>query len=408
MQIENEEKQPLAPAADPTNSHPLHPVSLVQGNENDDPDEIFLNAVAEIDTQPLIKVKKPLVIQFTDILQLFFCSSLIVCAVIGILYQAITYPHTLVVLFTQARPAQITTTLDVPTRTLAPVTLTRSLTVPTTGHGHQDATQATGTVVFYNGSATPQYVPSGSVFTGNDGVKITTVQSITVPAANLPAIGSMLVQAVALRPGSQGNIAAFDVNSALSPVLKGRNETPFTNGKDARDFHAVAQTDLDRETAQVTHTLFTAFQTAFPVRPGEQAQPTTCHTTTTADHALGQEALTVTVKMVKTCSAVAYNSQQLESLATRAFTRTKPAASYHLVGSVQTTLQSVSPLSVAMSGKWAYTFSPDYQQRLAQQIQGDTPAKARASLLKTGVISYASVPETLPPAMYITFLVLVG
>jgi hypothetical protein len=66
------------------------------------------------------------------------------------------------------------------------------------------------------------------------------------------------------------------------------------------------------------------------------------------------------------------------------------------------------PLFVVISGKWAYTFSPDYEQLLAQQIQGDTPAKARASLLKTGVISYASVPETLPPAMYINFLVLVG
>ena len=152
-----------------------------------------------------------------------------------------------------------------------------------------------------------------------------------------------------------------------------------------------------------------AFQTAFTLRPGEQVQPTNCHTITTANHKVGDEAQSVTLTGVKTCSAVAYNSQQLESQATAAFTHTKPAANYHLVGSVQTTVQSVSPVFVTIRGKWAYTFSPDYEQLLAQQIAGDTPAQARKALLGTGIIAYASIPNTLPPAaMYINFLVLVA
>src|SRR5713101_6114157 len=165
--------------ADP-NSQPLIPIVQVDETD-DDPDEIFLNAVAEIDTQPLVKKGKPIVIHFIDIVQLFFCSSLILCGMAGMVWQAITYPHTLVILYTVEKPASITTTLDIPTRTLAPVTLTRSLTAPTTGTGHQDARAATGRLTFYNGSANPQYVPVGSVFTGNDGVKVTTEQSIMDP-----------------------------------------------------------------------------------------------------------------------------------------------------------------------------------------------------------------------------------
>src|SRR5258708_36853159 len=39
-------------------------------------------------------------------------------------------------------------------RLLPPTTLSQEKTVPTTGHGHQDARAATGTVTFYNGSNT--------------------------------------------------------------------------------------------------------------------------------------------------------------------------------------------------------------------------------------------------------------
>jgi hypothetical protein len=116
----------------------------------------------------------------------------------------------------------------------------------------------------------------------------------------------------------------------------------------------------------------------------------------------------VTVRTSKTCSAVAYSQDELTREATAAFTQTKPAANYHIVGSVQTTLHSVSPVSVTISGKWAYTFSPDYEQLLAQSIAGDSPAKARKVLLRTGVISYVSIPSTLPPALYINFVVLEG
>ena len=61
-------------------------------------------------------------------------------------------------------------------RLLNPITISQSQTTPTTGKGHQDARAATGTVTFYNGLFTQQFVASGTVYTGNDGVEIVTTR----------------------------------------------------------------------------------------------------------------------------------------------------------------------------------------------------------------------------------------
>src|ERR1051326_6928166 len=64
----------------------------------------------------------------------------------------------------------------------SPTPRCQSETVPATGHGHQDARAATGTLTFYNGLATVQQVPAGAVLTGNDGVQVVVDQSVFVPA----------------------------------------------------------------------------------------------------------------------------------------------------------------------------------------------------------------------------------
>ncbi len=232
---EQEQEQAFLPA-DPT-SQPLQPIP--QGD--DDPDEIFLNAVAEIDTQPLVTVRKPLVIHFIDVLQVFFCGCLILGSLAGIIWQAITYPHTLVILYAKEKPANLTTTLDIPTRTLAPITLTREATSPTTGKGHQDAQAAVGTLTFYNGLFTSQTVPIGTVLTGSDSLQVSTDQSVAIPAANPPQEGEATVNATTIRTGSISNIHSYDINTAFSSSLFVKNLQTFTGGRDARDFQAVAQ-----------------------------------------------------------------------------------------------------------------------------------------------------------------------
>jgi hypothetical protein len=404
---EHEDQQSAVAPADPQ-SQPLPPPALVQQVESDDPEQIFLRAVAEIDTQPLTLPRKRVKLFWQTVLELLVCLE-IVGSLVGLVYGILTYPHTLVILYATESSASLTATLAVLTRPLAPVTLSRSATAPTTGHGHQEARAASGILTFYNGTFAPQAIPVGTVVTGADGVKVATLAALTVPAAQPPQFATASVAAVALTAGNSTNIAAGDIDTALSSALLAKNLSAFTGGRDARSYQAVASHDLILLTSTVNDTLAQAFPTAFPLQPGEQVLPTQCHSTTTANPAVNAEATSVTVTMVKTCSAVAYDRQQVAQQATAAFSSTRPAASYHTVGRVQTTVQRVSPFSVTISGRWVYTFSPDYEQVLAEHIAGDSPAKAQAYLLKTGVISYATIPSPLPPdAMYINFVVLVG
>jgi len=154
---------------------------------------------------------------------------------------------------------EFTTTIPLQTRQLAPVTLTRAVTKPTTGKGHQDARPATGSLTLYNGLFTPQPIPSGTVFTSSDGIKVVTDASVTVPAsnptANPPQLGYATVPANAVVAGSSGNIAAYDINATVVNGVSVKNTSPFAHGQDARDFQAVVQRDLDSLTAQVQQQL---------------------------------------------------------------------------------------------------------------------------------------------------------
>lgn len=399
----------LVPVSKDKDSEPLTPVSIVQVSANGgDPDEIFLNAIAEIDTQPLIKPKREGTLTIGEILEVCLLVSVLCFSFMGIVWQCITYPHTLVILFASEKPAQITTTLDLPTRPLAAITVTRSQTVQTTGHGHLDETQAAGVLTFYNASFSSQTIQAGSVFTSANGIQILTNETVTVPANNPPQDGIASVASHTQTTGSIGNIQAFAINGQVSSSLYVKNLSAFTGGRNARDFQAVAQRDLDSLTTSTTQTVNQAVPPAFILQVGEAVHVTNCTTKASADHAAGAEAQTVTVTTSATCQGIAYSRVKLSKEATAAFTQTRPEVNYHIVGSAQTTLQTVTPFVVTIHGTWIYTFSTAYEQHLAEQIQGDSPDKARASLLKTGVIAQASIPSTLPPAEYINFLVLAG
>jgi hypothetical protein len=326
----------------------------------------------------------------------------------GIVWQVITYPKTLVILYAVEKPASLTTTLDIPTRPLAPVTLTRSATIPTTGHGHQDARAASGTLTFYNGNASPQTIAIGTVLTGADGIHVSIDQSVTIPAANPPYLGQATITATTLQVGSASNMHADDLNGTVASSVFVKNLAVFTGGRDERTYQAVAKSDIDSLTSTLQATIAQEIPQAFLVAPDEGVYPIQCVSTVTPDHRSGDEASTVTVHVASTCQGRAYNSQELTRQATAAFSQTRPAPHYHLIGGVQTTLHGVSPLAVTINGTWVYTFSTEYEQDLAQHIQGDAPAQASRYLLRTGVISRASVPSTLPASMYIEFLVLEG
>src|SRR5260370_35371702 len=89
-----------------------------------------------------------------------------------------------VTLAARSQQVSLTGTLQLG-RVLNPITLSQSQTVPTTGHGHQDAKQATGYITFYNGQLTSVFIPAATTLTGNNRVHIITAPDPKLQTATL-------------------------------------------------------------------------------------------------------------------------------------------------------------------------------------------------------------------------------
>jgi hypothetical protein len=411
--------------APPQAGHPAVPLSTAlpspgEGEEDtsyphltpEEAEAIFLVAVSEIPTQPLLgaspQQQRAATRYLLLVMLLLFCS-MIGGAVLGI----VTYPNVTIDLVPVSKRVTLTAQLaHLPTRTLAPVTLTGTLSQPTTGHGHQEATKARGVLTFYNGRFSPQTITRGSVLTASDGIKVATDQTVSIPATSPQQVGIASVAAHALEAGSSGNLAALAINVAISGDLLAKNLAAFSGGNNARDYPAVAKADIATLTAALEHALAERIVQAFALAPGEAVTPTHCTFVETTDHALGQEAAALTETARYTCMGVAYGTQALQQIATTAFTSaTRPGARYELVGGVQTQVISVLPtVTASMDGLWVYRLSQDDEQVLAEKLAGDSQAQARAYLLATGFITQAIIPAgSLPrdPA-HIHFATLIG
>lgn len=378
---------------------------VLSGEDDDyfsaDPEVIFRREYSRLDTVPL---KVPVPVRVYVLFLLIFASFLG-----GVILGLVTYPTVTITLVPVSTTVTYTTSLAIPTQSLAPVTITKSQTVPTTGHGHQDARRATGILTFYNGLFTPQTVYAGTVFTASNGVQVVTAGTVTIPAGHPPSYGQASVTASAQTPGTQGNIAYAQVNTTLANGVLVKNEA-FSGGRESRDFQAVAKADLESLSATLKTALAQAIPQAFTLLSGETVTPTGCHVTTSADHGPGDEATTITMKAAETCKGVAYNTQEVETKATAIFTQqTNPGANYELLSTTQPQVLQIAPVTVRMSGTWVYTLSADYEQFLAQQIAGDNPQDARAYLLHTGVLTKVTVPAPLPKDPgHIHFILLIG
>ncbi len=161
---------------------------------------------------------------------------------------------------------------------LSPITLTESQTVPTTGHGHQDARQAAGTLTFYNGLSTVQQVAAGTLITGQDGSSVATDTFITIPSANPPSLGETSVPAHAVQTGTAGNIQAGDMNATLSSGLYVKNLAAFTGGQDERDYLLVTKSDRDTAAATLQAKVTASMTAALhgQLMPGQELHPLPC------------------------------------------------------------------------------------------------------------------------------------
>ena len=186
-------------------------------------------------------------------------------------YLAYNPPIALVTIKPKAQLVTLTGTLHLG-RLFHPITLSQSQTVLTTGKGHQDATQAHGTITFYNGQFAGVTIAAGTLLTGASGIQVITDQDAVLPAGNPPTYGQARVAAHALVSGTRGNIPAYDINQACCAIsVLAKNTQPWTGGQDERDFHTVAQSDIGRAASPLQKTLAQSVSGAFQgqLKPNE-------------------------------------------------------------------------------------------------------------------------------------------
>lgn len=228
----------------------------------------------------------------------------------SILFQLflLTHPLTATILI---KAQQVTSLAHV--YTLPPVTIQQSQMVATTGHGHIPATQAHGTITFYNASTQQQIVDAGTLLVGRDGEQIITDQTAYIPAGTLNTNGSVGVWAHAIDYGPAGNIAADDIYGACCRLLVQAVNSQFTGGHNAKDYPLVTKTDI----ATATSNLLAQVQAEFSLHHENLSQgetlvtPVPCITHTTSNHWTGDEAAQVTVTVSQFCSPSAYRPRDV-------------------------------------------------------------------------------------------------
>lgn len=271
-------------------------------------------------------------------------------------------------------------------RLLQPITISQSQTVPTTGKGHQDAKVATGTVTFYNGLFTQQFVAQGTVYTGIDGVQIVTSQDAMIPPGNpTTGYGRVTVTAQAQQSGTSGNITAGDINITIHNGLLVRNNL-FHGGQDERNFQTVTKSDITNVATPLKANLAQSVNGALQgqLKTNEALVTPSCTTTTDSNHQPGDEAATVTITVSETCSAVAVNQNVLRAKVTQLLTaqaERKLGTGYSLLDTPQVNVTQAIParqvtLSFTSVGTWIYALSSAEQKLIKKIIAGKNKQEA--------------------------------
>jgi len=345
-------------------------------------------------------------------LTIFLC---LVFLAVSLLLPVLT-PSATITLIPVEKSVSITTTIQVQGRQLAPLTLIESTSALATGKKHQNARQAEGTITFYNGLLTSQTIAAGTVLTGADGVHIITDQTAIIPAGNPPIYGQVTISAHAVLAGQQGNIQAFDINTACCATsVVAKNTRAFTGGGSARDFLVATRTDINNAVTSLLLTLSQSEDAALQAQlhRGEELITPSCTPHVSSDHKPGDEAKQVQVTVSETCSGIAYAAHTLYANASQVLTTqatTTLGANYSLIGDIQVTIiqgkvinqhQGVVSMVVHVTGTWVYQIAPSTQQRLIKLIAGKTKQQALATLLQfPGVagaqITVKGVNQTLP------------
>ena len=383
----NHETEPETEIPATPSPEPLREIHFIFVREEEDEQEIIdsVAQVEDLDTTPL-PTPQPASNAATGILP--FGVFVILSCIISIMFQfcLIANPHSVTVtLAARSQQVSLQGTLQLG-RVLNPTTISQSATTQTTGKGHQDALSATGSITFYNGLFSGQFVPAGTILTGSDGVQVVTDQDANVPPDNPPVNGQATVTAHAINAGSAGNIQALDINTTVSSAVFVKNLNAFTGGQDERNFQTVAKTDITNAAAPLKATVTQDSNAALQgqLKTNEVLVTPSCATTSTSDHRVGDEATTVKVTVSETCSAVAYDQDTLQAKVTDLLNRQaakKLSSGYSILGNPQITVTSATTakqvtLSFSSVSTWAYALSSAEQKNIKNIIAGKTKEQA--------------------------------
>lgn len=272
-------------------------------------------------------------------------------------------------------------------------TRSETITVAATGKGHQNATQARGTVTLYNAAPYGQTIDAGTLLIGSDNVHIVTDEAAYIPGANAPLEGQATVPAHAINAGNQGNIAAYDINGqCCRDNIFVKNLTAFTGGMEARDYRIVTKNDVDTAALILKTNGAQRIRTSFlgKLQPGEALTPPLCSLKTVTNHKVGQEAQDVAVTGLFTCIASAYSIKAFQKQVSYALlTASVPLVGkgYVINGTLLTsTLSTIVThgsvtVSVKCVGSLVYQFSPLEKHIIIMLIAGKERSQATNVLI---------------------------
>ncbi len=304
---------------------------------------------------------------------------------------------------------------EVQARQLSYTTPVQSKTVNATGQGHISATQAKGSLTFFNALGYTQTIGAGTVFIVN-GVQIVNSVSAVIPGANPPTEGSTTVAAHAVTTGTSGNIGAYalSLRSCCATGVSVENTVAFTGGQNQQNFTIVQQSDIDNVANPLVNP---TEQSALTSLKGQRhtneqlvGQPK-CTPNVNANPPVGSKSPTVTVAVSASCSGEVYDHNAAIALAVTSLQNQAskvPGVSFKLVGQIVPTITQLAVVDnkgtismvIKAEGIWEYNFGKTQQAQLAQKIAGKSQQAAQAILaVQAGVGKVVSITpsgSTLP------------
>ena len=296
---------------------------------------------------------------------------------------------------------------QVQARQLSYTTPVQSKTVKATGVGHIPATQAKGSLTFFNALSFSQTVGAGTVFTVN-GVQIVNSVPAVIPGANPPTEGSVTVAAHAVTTGTSGNIGAYalSLRPCCATGISVENTVTFTGGQNEQNFTIVQQSDINNvANPLVSPTEKSALSSVQAQRHANEqfvGQPQ-CAPKVNANPPVGSHSQTVTVSVSATCSGEVYDQGGAVALAVTSLqnqANIHPGKSYKLVGKIVTSISKIAvidnkgtvSLVINAAGIWEYNFGATQETQLAKLIAGKSQQAAQGILAaQTGVGKVASI-----------------